>query len=153
MNNRVNRTEKQQKTLDSQSKDISPKEEEMLHFHKNRTADADSSEQEITEQLVEQFKRFEEAHTIKVPELQAFEQFVASGKSEIAKRQKRDLFKFWLAALPLLSMMLWMLGEHTVWFIGIQIAAAAAGITGAVIMAVRSGRVFTERKQARWNKN
>ena len=142
-------TEKQRDHLmgnDLQKKD-------RLHFHKDISADADSSEQLIARQLAEQFKRFDEAHPIEVPELHTIEQFVASSKVEIARRQKRDLFLFWLAALPLLSVMLWMLGQHTEWFIGVQIAAAAVGITGALVIAARSGRSYTERKQPRWNKN
>ena len=149
MNKRVSRTEKQRDNIIGNGS----QETGRLHFGKDVPADADSSEQLISKQLAEQFKRFEEAHSIEVPELQSFERFVASSKIKIVKRQKRDLFLFWLAALPLLSIMLWMLGQHTAWYIGLQVVITAGGIAGAAIMAVRSGHIRAERKQTRWNKN
>jgi len=155
MRRRVSRAERQHKlsNIDEQAKSSGINEADKQHSHSELAEQFAASEELIAEKLAEQFKRFDEAHAIEVPELHKFEQIVASSKLEIARRQKRDLFLFWLAALPLLSVMLWMLGQHTEWFIGVQITAAAAGITGTVVIAARSGRTRAERKQPRWNKN
>lgn len=117
----------------------------------NKHLSSEASEQQIAKQLTEEFKRFDDAHAIEVPNIQAFEQLVASNKLEIAKRQKRDLFIFWLAALPILGLVLWMLGQHTMWFIVLQVVITVSVVIGAVVAS--SSQASRERKQAKWNKN
>lgn len=80
------------------------------------------------EQIGDQLHKLDTANEPDIPPISEFVALVESHKREHEKKQWRDLLLFWLTAVPVLAVMLWVLERDWLWFVSIQVSVALGAI-------------------------
>ncbi len=101
-------------------------------------------QQWFDEYLGEPLQKMDSTQETDTPSISEFIAFVESHKREHAKRQWRDLLLFWLAAVPVVGIMLWMLERDWLWFASIQLSVTI----GAILYIITKAR---QRVDQQWN--
>src|SRR5690606_7563894 len=78
-------------------------------------------QQWFDENVGEALQELDTAAELETPPISDFIAFVETHKREHANRQWRDLLLFWIAAVPVLGIMLWMLERDLLWFVIVQL--------------------------------
>lgn len=102
-------------------------------------------QQWFNKHMGEQLQQFDSAYEPDVPGISEFEALVTSHKREMVRKQWRDLLLFWLIALPVLGMMLWVLERNLLWFVGIQSAVSIIAVFYVIAKLRKKGEM-------QWNK-
>lgn len=96
---------------------------------KNKAHDAlDDDQLWFMENMGGELNKFDAAYERQMPDLEEMEAYLAIQKQELRRKLWRDLARFWLVAIVVLTGTMWMFNRDPIWYIGFQSAVCIGAV-------------------------